>query len=126
MMIWSSRGIGRPAFPYTSNDKIKTAGGLCAALCLVLPEFERVGHVVRKSTSAGISRSDTDEQFTGSNGRHVYILETDGVDTQRFLRILYKRCWLHGFGWMTVWRSGQMLERSLVDRMVYASERLVF
>jgi hypothetical protein len=39
---------------------------------------------------------------------------------------LHARCWLHGFGWMMVGAGGQLLERSLVDRTVYAPERLVF
>jgi hypothetical protein len=33
---------------------------------------------------------------------------------------------LHDFGWHTVGAGGQLLERSPVDRMVYAPERLVF
>ena len=32
----------------------------------------------------------------------------------------------HGLGWMMVGAGGQLLERRIVDRMVYAPERLVF
>src|SRR5262249_20078831 len=42
------------------------------------------------------------------------------------LKVLHDRCWLSGFGWMMVGSAGQMLERSIVDRMVGAPERLVF
>jgi hypothetical protein len=110
----------------TVKNRIRAAGGYWSALRSVLPELERTGRVVRLSTSAGITRTDTGERFGGSNGRHIYILVTDGEDAERFLRILHGRCWLHGFGWMRVGRSGQLLDRSLVDRMVYAPERLVF
>jgi hypothetical protein len=44
----------------------------------------------------------------------------------RFLKALHDRCWLAGFGWMVVGRAGQLLERSIIDRMVGAAERLVF
>ena len=42
------------------------------------------------------------------------------------LRALHDRCWLAGFGWLMVGAGGQLLERSIVDRMVGAPERLVF
>src|SRR5260370_34648309 len=61
-----------------------------------------------------------------SGGLHIYVRVEDGADIERFLRTLHERCWLLGFGWMTVGAVGQLLERSLVDRMVYAPERLVF
>ena len=51
---------------------------------------------------------------------------TDGADAVRFLKTLHARCWLAGFGWMNVGSAGQLLERSIIDRMVGAAERLVF
>ena len=101
-------------------------GGFWPALISVLPDLATAGRVTRKSTSAGLSRSDTGERLAGSNGEHLYILVTDGADAERFLRTLHDRCWLHGFGWMMVGAGGQLLDRSIVDRMVYAPERLVF
>jgi hypothetical protein len=49
----------------------------------------------------------------------------DGADIERFLKTFHLRCWLAGLGWMMVGAGGQ-LERSIVDRMVGAPERLVF
>ena len=57
---------------------------------------------------------------------HGYLEVTDGGDVERFLRALHERCWLAGFGWMMVGRGGQLLDRSIVDRMVGAPERLIF
>jgi len=71
-------------------------------------------------------RSDTGQAVKGSDGLHVFVLVEDGADIERFLRTLHDRCWLHGMGWMMVGAGGQFLERSIVDRMVYAGERLVF
>ena len=44
----------------------------------------------------------------------------------RFLETLHARCWLAGLGWGWINRGGAFMERSIVDRMVGASERLVF
>ena len=71
-------------------------------------------------------RGDTGEQLKGSNGLHGYIIAQDGADAVRFLKTLHARCWLHGLGWLVVSSSGQLLERSIVDRTVGAAERLVF
>ena len=57
---------------------------------------------------------------------HVFLHVQDGADIERFLRTLHDRCWLAGFGWHMVGAGGQLLDRSLVDRMVAAPERLVF
>ena len=59
-------------------------------------------------------------------GQHVYLLALDGADVERFVLDAHARCWLAGFGWMMVGAGGQLLERSIVDRMVAAPERLWF
>ena len=112
--------------PAAVKHKIDAIGGFWPALVSVLPELRSAGRVTRRSTSSGISRTDTGEDLPGSNGSHVFVLVTDGADMERFLRTLHDRCWLHGFGWLMVGAGGQSLERSIVDRMVYAPERLVF
>jgi hypothetical protein len=82
--------------------------------------------MIRRSTSAGLTRTDTGAQLPGSNGLHGYVAVRDGADIERFLKTLHERCWLHGLGWMMVGVAGQLLDRSIVDRMVGAPERLVF
>jgi hypothetical protein len=126
---------GQPAFALLDFDtkgmpdgvasKLKRLG-FWGALLSVLPTLKDVARVVRRSTSAGLSRSDTGEQLPGSDGVHVYLMVRDGADIERFLRAVHDRCWFAGLGWMTVGAAGQLLERSVVDRMVGASERLVF
>ena len=112
--------------PEHVKNKIRKAGGFWPALVSVLPELATAGRVIRRSTSAGLSRCDTGEDLPGSDGQHVYILAKDGGDVRRFLYVLHDRCWLAGLGWLMVGAGGQLLERSIVDRMVYAAERLVF
>jgi hypothetical protein len=105
---------------------LRQCGGYWPALVAVLPGLQTVARVTRRSTSAGLFRSDTGIQLLGSDGMHVYVAVQDGTDIERFLRTLHARCWLKGFGWLMVGAGGQLLERSIVDRMVGAPERLVF
>ncbi len=112
--------------PTAVRERIKKAGGFWGALESVAPALKAAGRVTRRSTSAGISRADTGDPLPGSDGQHVFVLVQDGADVERFLRTLHARCWLYGFGWMMIGAGGQLLDRSLVDRMVYAPERLVF
>jgi hypothetical protein len=104
----------------------RLGGSFWSAIVKVVPELTDAARLQRASTSAGLYRSDTGFEFADSSGLHVYILVKDGSDIERFLTDLHRRCWLAGFGWLMVGAGGQLLERSIVDRMVGAPERLVF
>jgi hypothetical protein len=127
---------GQPAFALLDYDskgmpaaveaELKRAGNFWNALRAVFPALGKAARLVRRSTSAGLSRADTGEALPGSDGVHVYVEVKDGGDSERFLRALHDRCWLAGSGWMIVSTSGALLERSIVDRMVGGLERLVF
>jgi hypothetical protein len=127
---------GRPALALFDYDmkgmppgvtqQFTAAGGFWAALTSVLPALASTGHLLRLSTSAGLSRTDTGATFPGSGGLHGYVVLADGADAVRFLKAMHVRCWLSGYGWMNVGAAGQLLERSIIDRMVGAPERLVF
>ena len=101
-------------------------GGYWPALVAVVPALQTAARVMRRSTSAGLFRSDTGTRLPSSDGVHVYVAVQDGTDVERFLKTLHARCWLAEFGWLMVGAAGQLLERSIVDRMVGAPERLVF
>jgi len=102
--------------------------GAFAALARVLPALGRVPHVVRRSTSSGIHRTDTLEKFPDAGGLHIYVpLVIEDAETVRvFLSRLHRRAWLAGFGWGALSKAGAFLERSLVDASVVRPERLVF
>jgi hypothetical protein len=84
--------------------------------------------VERASTSAWICRTDTNPPswVTENSGAHYYVLVADGVDIPRFLKDFAARCWLHGFGWMMLGGSGQILTRSLVDPSVGGPQGIMF
>jgi hypothetical protein len=96
------------------------------ALLKVLPGLRKAAHVVRRSTSSGIFRSDNGEKLPGSSGVHIYVAVQDGSDVERFLKTLHDRCWLAGYGWFWISKPGRLLERSIIDRSVFSSERLIF
>jgi hypothetical protein len=127
---------GQPAFALLDHDpkgmpmsvsaELKRLGGFWHAMIAMLPQLETAARVTRISTSAGLYRLDTGERFPDSGGLHVYLEIRDGDDIDRFLTTVHERAWLAGLGWMMVSKSGALLERSIVDRMVGAPERLVF
>ncbi len=118
--------IDTKAMTQPVKARIEAAGDIETALKDVLPALSTTAGVIRASTSSGISRVDTGDDFHGSGGFHWYIQIAEGIDARRFLRTMHARCWLAGLGWMMVSGAGQLLERSLVDRTVGAPERLVF
>jgi hypothetical protein len=112
--------------PPAIAERLKREGGCWQALLSIMPELAEVARVTRASTSAGLYREDTGSPVPGSNGLHIYLAVRDSADSGRFLKELHARCWLAGYGWMMVGAGGQLLERSIVDCMVGAPERLVF
>jgi hypothetical protein len=112
--------------PPEVRERLDEHGGFWLAICSVLPELKSAARVTRLSTSAGLFRTDTGQRFESSGGLHAYVFAKDGSDAERFLKDLHERCWLAGLGWYMVGAGGQLLERSIVDRMVGSPERLVF
>jgi hypothetical protein len=111
--------------PEAVKARIEALGGFWPALCSVMPGLVGAARIERCSTSTGITRTDTGFMLPGG-GLHVYLLIADGADAHRFLYDLHKRMWLAGFGYYGLGKSGQLLDRSIVDRMVHGPERLVF
>ena len=108
------------------KQRVDAAGGIWEVLAKIAPGLTLASRVSRASTSSGLSRADTGETFPSSGGFHHYILLKDGSDAARFLKDLHDCCWQHGFGWHIIGAAGDLLERSLVDKMVGYGERLCF
>jgi hypothetical protein len=115
---WALIDFDIKGMPANVSVNAEAKGGMWSAILTVAPGLERAARVSRASTSAGLFRTDTGEKLLGSGGAHHYILTEDGADIERLLRDLHDRCWLNGLGWHQIGEAGQLLERSLVDRMV--------
>jgi hypothetical protein len=116
----------RKGMPAEVHTRIEAAGGLLAVLGQIIPTVSSIARVERPSTSAGISNKETGEKYPGSGGVHIYLLTADGTDAVRFLRALYERLWLAGYGWYFISAAGTLLARSPIDRNVGNPERLCF
>jgi hypothetical protein len=112
--------------PDSVARRVEAAGGYWGALVSILPGLASAAHVVRPSTSSGLSNADTGETYPGSAGKHAYVEAEDGSDSERSIYALHDRAWLAGFGWYWLGKDGKLLERSIVDRMVGRAERPVF
>src|SRR5215469_11212976 len=123
---WALIDFDTKGMPDNVASSIEAAGGMWNALLTVAPGLQRATRVSRASTSSGLYRTDTGTQLCGSGGVHHYVLVKDAGDIERFVHDLHDRCWQHGLGWHLIGRVGQLLDRSLVDRMVAYGERLCF
>lgn len=101
-------------------------GGYDQLLLNVFPFLKHAACVVRPSTSSCIANVVTGDTYPGSGGLHIYVPVADGADIKRAIEVMHDRLWLAGYGWYLVGAAGQLLERSIIDRSVAASERLVF
>jgi DNA polymerase I len=106
--------------------RVEALGGFLGALASIMPALRDVPHLVRRSTSAGLYRTDTSECFPDSGGAHVYVQVRDGADIPRFLADLHERAWLAGLGWCLLGADGKVLDRSIVDPSVGKPERLIY
>src|SRR5271166_3761457 len=113
------------AMPADAKARIESLGGFADALAGISPGIADAGYIRRRSTSANVFNGDTGEEFQ-TDGEHLYLMVADGADVRRFLYALHDRAWLNGLGWYMVGKSGQLLERSIIDKMVCAPERIVF
>jgi len=123
---WALIDYDTKGIPNEVAERIQAAGGMLSALLSVAPQLELAARVSRASTTAGLFNSASNEPISGSNGLHHYVLVRDGTDIERFLKDLHNRCWLLGLGWHMIGKTGQLLERSLIDRTVGYGERLCF
>ena len=96
------------AMPLEVERRIADRGGYWGALVAVLPGLADATHAVRASTSAGLRRIDTGQQFPASGGTHCYVQVINGADVDRFLRTAHDRAWLAGFGWMMLDPPGDL------------------
>jgi hypothetical protein len=112
--------------PPDVKQRLADIGGFRSAVESLVPSLRDAATAMRASTSSGLTRTDTGADLPGSSGVHLYVSVSDVSDSARFLKALHARAWLAGLGWYFVGAAGQLLERSIVDRMVGQPERLVF
>ncbi|MCG5531284.1 hypothetical protein LRD18_10495 [Halorhodospira halochloris] len=108
------------------NEPPLSGDELWNSLISVWPDLADAPAVIGPSGSSYIYNIFTGEQLVGAGGLRVYIQVADARDIPRAGRALHDRLWLEGYGYYKISKSGQYLERSLVDTAVWQPERLDF
>jgi hypothetical protein len=90
----------------------------------VVPELGSAPHLIRPSSSAGITLPNGSSNSV--SGYHVYVMVERGCEIPALLQAIHDRLWSVGLGFFVVSKSGSLLERSLVDTAVDGPERLIF
>lgn len=67
-----------------------------------------------------------EREVRGVRGQRVYIMVASARDIPRAGKVLAQRLWMAGFGSIALNARGSMLQRTLVDTLVWSPERLDF
>ena len=110
--------------PTLIKDKIHSLGGIYKVLQRLWPELERGDFLIKPSSSAGIHLPDTEPAAV--SGFHMFVRIKNARAIPQTLQALHARCWDNGFGYHLISKSGQQLDRSLIDVSVGSPERLIF
>jgi hypothetical protein len=119
LLDYDTRGL-----PEAVSSRIERLGGILNALRYVWPELDNGDFVVRPSSSAGVHV--VGEPAPKISGFHMFVRLKRAADIPQALKALHSRCWLHGLGYHMISKSGQLLDRSIVDITVGSPERLIF
>ncbi len=103
-----------------------TAEDLWTKIITVCPVLANAPAVIISSASGYIYNAVTGEEMKGAGGSHVYIVVADGRDIPRAGAAIYDMAWMAGYGRFDISNSGSLLDRSLVDGMVWQPERFDF
>ena len=110
--------------PPEVQTRIDALGGPVAALFHIWPEARQAAHVIRPSSSDGITAPNHAE--LKSAGLHGFFLVQDVSQSRAILDTLEARAWAAGLAWVALSKSGALLHRSIIDTAVGSPERLIF
>lgn len=96
------------------------------SLTRVVPELPTAPYVLSHSASTFIYNGEDGACIKGEGGKRVYIIVAEGTDIPRAAGVLGARLKLNGYLSYKISKSGQLLERTLIDESVYQPERLDF
>ena len=110
--------------PDIIRGKIEREGGILQVMLGIWPELADADFVLRPSSSAGVHMAG--EQPLENNGFHLFVRLEEAQSTPDALQALHARCWDSGYGYHMISKSGQLLDRSIIDTSVGSPERLIF
>ena len=110
--------------PDLISGKIECEGGTLQVMLGIWPELADADLVLRPSSSAGVHMAG--EQPSANNGFHLFVRLEQAQSAPDALQALHARCWDSGYGYHMISKSGQLLDRSIIDITVGSPERLIF
>mgnify|MGYP000878578042 CR=1 FL=1 len=99
---------------------------LLSVLCDAAPALCDAPMLWGTSSSSFIYNDDTGEEVTGLRGQRFYVLVQSAADIPRAGKALFERLWLRGHGYYHVSKCGTLLERSVIDAVMWQPCRLDF
>lgn len=97
---------------------------LWAAACRVIPALAECDALHWYSGSSLIYAGNDEKR--GISGQRIYVPMADLSDLERVGKVLLKRSWLAGLGYVEVSNSGSFLNRSLFDSSMFQPAKLDF
>jgi hypothetical protein len=110
--------------PQKINERIDANGGTYAVLLQLWPELVNGDFLIKPSSSAGVHSPDTEPAI--ASGFHMFVRIKNARAIPQTLQALHALCWDTGYGYHLISKSGQQLDRSLIDVSVGSPERLIF
>lgn len=122
-MSWSD-GAGLMLLDYDPRDDAPalTSDELLAALATISPEFNTCARVWWCSASSHIYHGD--KELRGLRGQRVYPFVKDARDIPRAGKVLFKRLWLAGYGYIKIHKNGTTGARTIIDGEVWQTNRI--
>lgn len=106
------------------NSKILTKDDFIAAIAAIIPDFKSYAYIWTTSSSSLIFHNN--QEINGIKGQRLYLFVENADDIPRTGKNLHARLWLQGHGYFTVSKSGQALERSIIDTSIWQPNHLDF
>lgn len=99
---------------------------LYAILMDMMPELAGVEVLWTPSASSYIEEVASAEFISEISGQRLYVRLGPGVDPVELAKVLERRLWRAGYGWIMISKAGSALKRTLFDMSVFQPERLDF
>ncbi len=124
---WSD-GPGILMLDYDPADGVGALSqdALIEELRRAVPALAEVELLWWPSASSHIYDRDSGREVQGLRGQRIYIIVKDARDIPRAGKVIYDRLWLAGHGTFKISKSGSLLERNLIDALVWQPNRLDF
>lgn len=109
-----------------ADGEILNKAELVAAIRQAMPELESVKMLWLPSSSSYIFNGETKSYLSELKGQRLYFVIDRADKIPEIGEILFKRLWLNNRGKIEISKIGSLLEKSLIDKSVYQTQRLDF